>query len=93
MQLLFGIAILAKNKSAIAAIMKAYHTHIIDNTGRWEYSFHGYEMLYSSVISEKLSKELYSLNQRVCVCIYIHTHMHIALYVYLYVHIYLKPRT
>lgn len=63
----FGTAILAKSESAIAAIMKAYHTHIIDNTRRWEYSFHGYEMVHPSPISEKLSNELYSWNQRVFV--------------------------
>lgn len=39
-----------QNESAVVAVMKAYHTQVIYGTGRWEYSFHGYEMVYASAI-------------------------------------------
>lgn len=70
-----------KNESAVVAVMNAYHTQIIYNAGRWEYSFNEYEMVYASDIFERLDKELYLCSQRVYIyiflCCMVGTHMDI----------------
>lgn len=78
LQLLLGTAILDKNESAVADVMKACHTQVIYDTGRWEYSSHGYEMAYASAIFERLNKkELYLSSQRVYI------YFHISLYIFI----------
>lgn len=87
LQLLLGTPILDKNESAVADVIKACHTQVIYDTGRWEYSSHGYEMVYASAIFERLNKkELYLSSQRVYI------YISIFHYTYLYVHVYLKQR-
>lgn len=59
--------------------MKAYHTQVIYDTGRWEYSFNGHAMVYVSAITERLNKkDSYLFSQSV------HIYFHIALYVFIY---------